>query len=62
MLFFRRERTQRRHLTIGGLKLVRILIAFPFITDKKPFLSCWEVFRGNVDGVVWGRREEWEAG
>lgn len=46
MLFSRRERTQRRHLTVGGLKPARILIVFPFIADKKPFLNCWEVYAG----------------
>lgn len=52
LLFSRRERTQRRHLTDGGLKPVRILIAFPFITDKKAFLDCWEVYWGRT-GCCW---------
>lgn len=52
LLFFRRERTQRRHLTIGGLKPVRTLIAFPFTTDKEPCLNCWEVHRGAA-GLHW---------
>lgn len=56
LLFFRRERTQIRHLTIGGLKPVKILGVFLFITDKKPFLNCWEVYRGNT-GLCTGRRE-----
>lgn len=56
LLFFRRERTQIRHLTIGGLKPVKILGVFLFITDKKPFLNCWEVYRWNT-GLCAGRRE-----
>ena len=47
LLFSRRERTQRRHLTVGGLKAAGILIVFPFIADKQPFLTCWEVYGGR---------------
>lgn len=56
LLFFRRERTQRRHLTVGGLKPVRMLIAFPFTTDKEPCLNCWEVHR-KATGLYWIGKE-----
>lgn len=48
LLFFRGKRTQRRHLTVGGVRRVKTLIVFPFITDKKLFLNCWEVHGGNA--------------
>lgn len=61
LLFFRRERTQRRHLTFGGLKPVRILILFPFTADKKPFSNCWEVCGGDI-GLYRGGGQLWESG
>lgn len=36
------EDTEKTISPEGELNSARILIVFPFIVDKKPFLNCWE--------------------